>query len=247
MEWWAWVLVTVAVVALLMGGGVLFVRSRQRHADRMENDPGYRFDVERKALQKALNRAQREYKSAVAKVERALKEAEKDPVEATVSKVKLTPLSVLIGQTAYPLSVHSTFQLDVDGQVQALATHRLGVTRMAAGAMLGGPAGMAVGALAQKSTVTRDDSRDVYLTVRDTEWGEVVKLQPTDIEAAKKFVLAAEIAVNKIEKSAQEKVRRVSAAKESLASVRAETTAIEAAERALASHEERAPRTDLAG
>lgn len=247
MDSWMWVVMVVLGLALLVGIGILVRRARQRHQTRMETDPAYRYEVERKTLRRGLEKAQRQHRNAVAKAERALKEAHKDAPQASISTVKLTPLTVKIGPNSFPLSQTTVFQLDVDGQVQAVGGHRLGGKRIVAGALLGGGAGMAVGALAQKSTVRREDTREVYLTVRDQTWGDIVKLQPTDIEKAKKFVLAGEIAVNRLPASAEDKQRRISDAEKALTEARADTAAIEEAEAHLAQHEERAPRDGLAG
>lgn len=245
MEDWTWLVIVLVAIALASVIGLILVKRRDLHRTRLQTDPAYRYESDRKQLEKALRRAQHDHKIAVSKAGRVLTAAQKDPVKATVSRVKLTPLSVIVGRATYPLSERSTFQLEVDGQVQAVAGHRIGATRMATGALLGGVRGMAVGALAQKSTVKMEDTREVYLTVRDEAWGEVVRLGPADIESAKKFVLAAEIAVNTLQRSAEEKHSRVLAARDSLTAIEADTSAIRQAEANLATHEERRPRDGI--
>lgn len=200
----------VALVALLALIVVVVLRARDALADRAARlGPEQR---RQQALEEARQRLRAAEKSHAKRVRRARKqvtEASRDPVLAKVGPVVLGGCTVTVRKTVHELSPSTVFRVDVEGEIRQVVTRR-------------GDGGT------QEKTV-RDDQREVFVTITDDAWADVVKLPPTQLEGARRLQAVGEAAVRNLQTARDERDARILAAEAELERVLGDTADVDAA------------------
>lgn len=210
----------VLVVALI----VLGVQAAQRRlaaGSSTEDEIGARHSEAVTGARKQLKRAERTHRRGIRRAEKALAKAGQDPALVSVGPVALHPLAIVLRGVEHQLSARTRFEVEVTGTVQSLV---------------------------KNGNVVSEDHREVYLTVTDPAWGDVVKLKPAQLEGARRLVVAGEAAVRNLDSARATRDERVALARAELERVRADTTAVDAARLTLEDLEGAPPRRlDLPG
>lgn len=205
---WMRYLLFVALVVVVAAVVVAVQRTRERLATgragggALGSGADARHDEAVAAARKQLRKARKEHARAVRRAEKALARAGTATPIVSVGPVVLRPLTITLRGAEHPLSEGTTFDLEVVGEVTSLVKDR---------------------------RVVADDRREVYLTVTDLAWGDVVKLSPDQLEGARRLVAAGEAAVRTLEQAREQRAARVEAARAELDRVRADTSAMDLA------------------
>ena len=179
------------IVILVVAAAVvvfLLLRSRKEKSDLELLSPE---DQKRHAdivvADRAVKDTQKAYDTAVKQAERVLAAARTPRTLTSAGPVIITETSIIVNGNARPLTPGITAQVDASGDIQKYATSRSTLTRIAAGGLIAGPAGMVVGGVAKKGKVHTNDTRQLYLIVTGPDWQEVVQLQPDLGTKARQF------------------------------------------------------------
>ncbi|MDO5738777.1 MAG: hypothetical protein Q4P07_01350 [Ornithinimicrobium sp.] len=207
------VLLVVLVAAIVLGA----LRAQEKLAGRWSraDAPAARHDDAVKAARRRLKAAQRDHAQLVRRAERAVAKVAKDPVIAKVGRATLKQLSICVQGKEHALSPTTTFSLEVVGAVESVL---------------------------KNNQITKIDQREVYLTVTDRAWADVVKLAGSDLEGARRLVVAGQAAVRNLDQARSERDRRGAVAQAELDRIRADTGEIAAARLTLEDLEGSPPR-----
>lgn len=212
----------VVLVALLALVVIVVLRLRDLVVDRAAQVMSGGDRRQHHALEEARQRLRRAEKRQAKRVHRARKqlvEAGRDPVLAKVGPVILGPCTVTVKKVVHELGPSTVFRVDVEGEVRQVVTRRGG-----------------------QEKVERDDQREVYLTITDEAWADVVKLSPTQLEGARRVEAAGAAAVRNLEKARDERDARVLEAQAQLEQVMADTAEVDGARMTLEDLEGAGPR-----
>lgn len=199
-------IVLVVLLALLV---LVVLRAREgldRRVKRLADDPDARHQAALDDARRELRQAEKRHARRVKKARKALVEARRDPVLAKVGPVTLGACTVTVRKVVHELSPSTTFRVDVEGEIQQVVTEQNG-----------------------RQKVTRDDQREVYLTLTDDTWADVVKLGPRQLEGARRLAAAGAAAVRTLEAARAQRDARVRAAQDELERVRTDTAEVETA------------------
>lgn len=207
------VVLVVLVAAIVLGA----LRAQEKLAGRLSSAdaPSARHDAAVKAARRRLKVAQREHTQLVGRAERAVAKAAKDTVIAKVGRATLKHLSISMQGKEHALSPATTFALEVVGAVESVL---------------------------KNNQITKIDQREVYLTVTDRAWADVVKLTGSDLEGARRLVVAGQAAVRNLDQARSERDQRAAVAQAELDRIRADTSEIAAARLTLEDLEGSPPR-----
>ena len=182
----------------------------------VQPDPGVRHEAALGAARQQLKKAERGHAKAVREAEKRVRKAGQDPVVVQVGPVALRPLTITVHGREHRLSRSTRFVVDVQGQVRSHTN--------------------------AKGKVVRSDDREVFLTIEDPGWGDVVKLRAADLEGARRLVVAVEAATRNLDEAQQAHDERVALARVELDRVRADTAGVDAARMTLEDLEGAPPR-----
>lgn len=212
----------VLLVALLSLVVIVVLRARDVITDRAHRSlagPGRRRQQAVEEARRQLRQVEKAHAKRVRRARKQLVEAGRDPVLAKVGPVILGPCTLTLRKTVHELSPSTTFRVDVEGEVRQVVTRRGG-----------------------EEKVVRDDQREVFLTVTDDAWGDVVKLSPDKLEGARRLEVAGAAAVRNLRASQDERDARVLQAQAELERVQAQTAEVDAARMTLEDLEGSGPR-----
>lgn len=155
---WVRYLVFVALV-IVVAAIVLGVQGLQRRLAAQGGDEvSAAHEASVKRARRQLKKAEREHAKAVGRAQKAVKKAARDAPLVAVGPVELRPLTITLRGTEHPLSARTSFDVDVVGEIVTLV---------------------------KEGKTVADDRREVYLTVKDPAWGDVVKLRPAQLEGVR--------------------------------------------------------------
>ena len=212
----------VVLVALLALVVIVVLRARDLIADRPARSLTGRAVRQQQAVDAARQQLRRTEKAHAKRVRRARKqlvEAGRDPVLAKVGPVVLGACTVTLNKTVHELSPSTVFGVEVEGEIKQVVTRRGGEER-----------------------VVRDDQREVFLTVADDAWADVVKLAPAQLEGARRLEAMGAAAVRNLQPARDERDARVLAAQDELEQVLADTAEMDTARMTLEDLEGASPR-----
>lgn len=212
----------VVLVALLALVVIVVLRARDLIADRAArpvSGPDRRRQQAVAAAAQQWHRAEKAQAKRVRRARTQVVEAGRDPVLAEVGPVILGACTVTVQKTVHELSSSTVFQVDVEGEIRQVVTRRGGE---------------------EKSV--RDDQREVFLTVTDDAWADVVKLPPTQLEGARRLEAMGAAAVRNLRTARDERDARLLAAQTELEQVLADTAQVDAARMTLEDLEGVGPR-----
>lgn len=216
------VLGLVVLVALLSVVVLLVLRARDALVDRAAGAVSGPEERHQQAVEEArqrLRKAQKLQAKRVRRGRRQLTEAGRDPVLAKVGPVILGPCTVTVRKAVHELGPGTVFGVDVEGEIRQVLTRRGGAEK-----------------------VTRDDQREVFLSMTDPAWADVVKLAPAQLEGALRLAAMGAAAVRNLPVARQERDARVLAATAELEQVLADTSEVDAARMTLEDLEGIGPR-----
>lgn len=201
---WVRYLFFVAVVLAVALVVIAVQRAQERVAARGDagDEVGARHTEAVASARKALKKAERDHARRVKRAGKAVTKAGQSPPTVSVGPIALHPLTIMLRGTEHELSDRTRFQLEVTGEVTSLV---------------------------KNGSVVSDDQREIFLTVTDPAWGDVVKLKPAQLEGARRLVVAGEAAVRNLESARESRDERVALAEAELERVRADTSAVDAA------------------
>lgn len=210
----------VVFLAVVLSAALLVlavIRAQARLAGRgVEESPDAQHEASLKAARQQLKKAQRGHQKRVRAAEKQARRAGEDPVVVKVGPVELRPLTITVRGREHPLTQETTFTLDVQGEVRSHTD--------------------------AQGKVVRSDDREVFLTLTDPAWGDVVKLRPADLEGAHRLVVAGEAATRNLAAAQADRDARVERAQAELDQVRADTREVDAARLTLEDLEGAPPR-----
>lgn len=192
--------IVVLVAAIVLGVQRLQRRLSTEGGDEAATAAAHEASVRRARRQ--LRKAEREHAKAIVRAEKAVTKASMDAPLVSVGPVVLRPLSITLRGTEHLLSAQTRFDVDVVGEIVSMVKDGKAVT---------------------------DDRREVFLTVKDPAWGDVVKLRPGQLEGVRRLVVAGEIACRNLDEARRARRARVAVAEADLERVRADTGAVDAA------------------
>lgn len=152
-----------------------------------------------RAADNAVRAAEKQHAKAVAAKQKELAAALKPQKKHRVGPLLLTDSTVIVNGREYPLTPGTKARVDSAGNLAAYSKSRSTVTRMAAGGMLLGPAGLVAGAAARKSKDRVKDVRELYVLIESESWAETVSLDPDQGEAARRLVQQLNLAAPNVE------------------------------------------------
>ncbi|WP_131104312.1 hypothetical protein [Ornithinimicrobium sufpigmenti] len=203
----------VALVALLALVVIVVLRARDALVDRADRAARIGPDQRRQqALEEARQRLRAAEKSHAKRVRRARKQvtvAGRDLVLAKVGPLVLGACTLTVKKRMYELSPSTVFRVDVEGEIRQVVTRR-------------GDGG-------KPEKTVRDDQREVFVTISDDAWADVVKLPPTQLEGARRLQAVGEAAVRNLQTARDERDVRILAAEAELESVLTDTADVDAA------------------
>jgi hypothetical protein len=198
---------------------------------------------------KAVSRVEKEQakivKGHAKKLERARRDQEK-AVKRAERELQATITPSPIAQTSWPTVRLHEDRIETPDGVRALTPQleaavdtagnfavggRSTLTRMGAGALLGGGLGLMVGAAAKKDV--DKDKRELYLLVADPGWATVVKYKPDHGEKVRRLAQQINIAAANVDAARQTRRNLIAAAEARVRAARANTQAIDEATREL--------------
>lgn len=212
-------IVLAALLALVV---IVILRVRDaitEHAMRSLDGPVRRQQEALDEAREQLRRAEKGHAKRVRRARKQLVEAGRDPVLAKVGPVTLGTCTVTLKKTVHEFSPSTVFRVDVDGEIRQVVTRRGG-----------------------EEKVVRDDQREVFLTITDDAWADVVKLSPGQLEGARRLEAAGAAAVRNLRSARDERDARVREAQAELDRVRTQTADVDAARMTLEDLEGAGPR-----
>lgn len=212
----------ILLVALLAAIVIVVLRARELLADQAARSLAAPARRQQQAVDEArrrVRRAQKAHDQAVRRARTQLVEAGRDPVLATVGPVVLGACTLTVQQTVHELGPSTVFRVDVEGEIRQVVTRR-----------------------GEKERTVRDDQREVFLTVTDDAWADVVKLAPAQLEGARRLAAVGAAAVRNLGDSRDERDARVLAAQAELERVLADTAEVDGARMTLEDLEGVGPR-----
>lgn len=213
----------VVLVVLLTLIVLLVLRARDVVADRGARSVPGGEQRQHRALKEARQRLRKAEKAHAKRVRSAraqLVEAGRDPVLAKAGPVILGACTVTVRKEVHELSPSTVFRVDVEGEVRQVSS----------------------GSGGGHGRVVRDDQREVYLTITDEAWADVVKLPPTLLEGARRLEAVGAAAVRTLEVARDERDSRVLEAQAELDRVLADTAEVDSARMTLEDLEGVGPR-----
>jgi hypothetical protein len=192
------------------------------------------YEARWRAADNAVRAAEKQHAKAVAAKQKELAAALKPQIKHRVGPLLLTDTSVVINGREYPITPSTKARVDTAGNLAAYSKSRSTVTRMAAGGMLLGPAGLVAGAAARKSKDRVKDVRELYVLIESESWAETVSLNPDQGEAARRLVQQLNLAAPNVEQVLRGREVTAERLRGELDAVQRDIAAIEAARTARA-------------
>lgn len=192
------------------------------------------YEARWRVADKAVRAAEKQHAKAVAAKRKELAAALKPQARQRVGPLVLTDSTVLINGREYSLTPGTKARVDTAGNLAAYSKSRSTVTRMAAGGMLLGPAGLVAGAAARKSKDRVKDVRELYVLIESEEWAETVRLDPDQGEAARRLVQQLNLAAPHVEQVLRTRELTAERLRGEVTAVERDIAAIEAAKSARA-------------
>ncbi|QFG68309.1 hypothetical protein [Ornithinimicrobium pratense] len=214
---WIFLAALVALLALVV---VLVLRARDALADLIaQSGPDQRRQQALEEARERLNKAEKAHAKRVRRARKELTEAGRDPVLAKVGPVILAACTVTVRKKVHELSPTTVFRVDVEGEIRQVVTRQGG-----------------------QEKPMRDDQREVFVTITDDAWADVVKLPPAQLEGARRLAAAGAAAVRNLQTAQGERDVRILTAEEDLRRVLADAGDVDAARMTLEDLEGVGPR-----
>jgi hypothetical protein len=212
----------ILLVVLLAAIVIVVLRVRELLADRAAwsvTGPARRHQRAVDEARRRVRTAQRAHDQAVHRARTQLVEAGRDPVLAAVGPVILGACTLTVRQNVHELGPSTVFRVDVEGEIRQVVTRR-----------------------DDQERAVRDDQREVFLTVTDDAWADVVKLVPAQLEGARRLAAVGAAAVRNLAAARDERDARLLAAQDELERVLADTAEVDGARMTLEDLEGVGPR-----
>lgn len=212
----------VVLVAILAVVVIFVLRAWEFILERSARSVTSPAQSQEEAVEEARQRLRTAEKAQAKRVRRARKlllEASRDPVLAKVGPVILGPCTITVKKTVHELSPSTSFRIEVEGDIQQVVSRRGG-----------------------REEIKRDDQREVFLTVTDDAWADVVQLPPDQLEGARRLQAVGAAAVRNLRVAAAERDARLLAAQAELERVLADTSQVDTARMTLEDMEGVGPR-----
>lgn len=212
-------LALVVIIILRVRDAITEHAMRSLDGPRQNPDPGQRPQESLDEARQQLRRAEKAHAKRVRSARKQLVEAGRDPVLAKVGPVILGACTVTVNKTVHELSPSTVFRLEVEGEIRQVVTRRGG-----------------------EEKVVRDDQREVFLTVTDDAWADVVQLPTGKLEGARRLEAMGAAAVRNLQAARDERDTRVLEAQAELDRVLADTAEVDSARMTLEDLEGVGPR-----
>lgn len=199
----------VVLAALLALVVIVVLRARDFIADRAQRSltgPDLRRQQALDEARHQLRRAEKAHAKRVRRARKQLVEAGRDPVLTQVGPVILGACTVTVKKTVHELSSSTVFRVEVQGEIRQVVTRR-----------------------GAEEKVVRDDQREVFLTITDDAWADVVQLPPAKLEGVRRLEAMGAAAVRNLSTAQDDRDVRVLAAQAELERVIADTAEVDAA------------------
>lgn len=212
----------ILLVALLAAIVIVVLRARELLADRAARSvtaPARRRQQAVDEARQRLRKAEKGHATRVRRARKQLTEAGRDRVLAKAGPLVLGACTVTVRKTVYDLSPSTVFRVDVEGEIRQMVTRR-----------------------GDQERTVRDDQREVFVTVSDDAWADVVQLPPAQLEGARRLQAAGAAAVRNLQAARDERDARILAARRELQRVLDDTGEVDTARMTLEDLEGVGPR-----
>lgn len=210
----------IALVALLALVVIIVLRARDALADRLaRSGPDQRRQQAVEEARLRLRKAEKGHAKRVRRARKQFTEAGRDPVLAKAGPLILGSCTVTVRKKVHELSPSTVFRVDVEGEIRQVVTRR-----------------------GDQEKIARDDQREVFVTISDDAWADVVRLPPAQLEGARRLQAAGAAAVRNLQAAREERDARVLAAEGELQRVLGDTGEVDTARMTLEDLEGVGPR-----
>lgn len=253
------IIILLILLAVIGAGVFVFLQKRKAHAakspeqlayESAEKDYNGRVREAEKALKvaesehkKAVKVAEREVKRAQKDYEKRVKAAEKNLVEAQQmgdkaeqsirgkeGVISYTRFEIVLPDRRVPLEPSIVGEVNTSGSISV--SSRFSVGRTVGGAVLFGPVGAVVGAVARKNKTT--DNRELFLMLEGSAFMAVLTLDPKKSSEARGFLAGLLDAAKNVEAMEAAKEAGIMEATHAVELVKMQTADVDAAQRGLA-------------
>jgi gas vesicle protein len=228
------IVVAAVTLAALFVAFLLTFRTQQKRVAAMTPAERALRDAEKQHAaavaekQAALKAATKAHKKAVNAAERDVHQAERHGTKrlGSVGTVTAWEHEIRTDGGLFAMTPEVTATVQSGGEL--LVSSRASLTRIAGGALLGGPVGAIAGGLLRKDT--SKDLRELYLLVEGKEFATLVDCNPDEAAKVRQFATAINLAAKVSLQRATERAEKVAVAQTALAGVVADTRAVDAAQ-----------------
>jgi len=213
--------VLVGLALVVAAVGVVLAKRRRKAIDALPAEHKHWYESMRSALV-AFKKEKSAHEKSVRGARRALEQARQPRQIGSEAGFTLfdTELRVSGRIIHYSPALHARVEATGNTAVSSRTT----ATRVGAGALVAGPVGAVVGAVAKKNKVI--DAKELYLLLEDVEWAEVVTCKSERGQQVRSLAQQVNLAAGRVEDARMLRKQEVVKAKSELALTEANTTGL---------------------